>query len=108
MPIDALIDYLNGHLSLTQSEKDILKDLFEVKRVKRRQFILQAGDVSKHNTFVVEGCLKMYYVDEAAKEHNLQFATENWWIGDISSFYDETPSKLYIEAMEPSVILQIS
>ncbi len=30
-----------------------------------------------------------------------------WWIGDIGSFHSEEPSKLYIEAMENSVILQI-
>lgn len=46
-------------------------------------------------------------VDEKGKEHNLQFAIENWWIGDIGSFYSEKPSKLYIEAMENSIVLQI-
>ena len=49
----------------------------------------------------------MYMVDEKGKEHNLQFAIENWWIGDIGSFHSEKPSKLYIEAMENSIILQI-
>jgi CRP-like cAMP-binding protein len=49
----------------------------------------------------------MYLVDEKGKEHNLQFAVENWWIGDIGSFHSEEPSKLYIEAIENSVILQI-
>ena len=56
---------------------------------------------------MVEGCFRMYFVDEKGKEHNLQFAIENWWIGDISSFYKETPSQLYIEAMENSIVLQI-
>ena len=46
-------------------------------------------------------------VDDKGKEHNLQFAIENWWIGDIGSFHTEEPSKLYIEAMENSIILQI-
>lgn len=80
---------------------------FKERRVKRRQFILQEGDICKHNTFVVEGCFRMYMVDEKGKEHNLQFAVENWWIGDIGSFHSEEPSKLYIEALENSVILQI-
>jgi len=55
----------------------------------------------------VEGCFKMYLVDGDGKEHNLQFAVENWWIGDIGSFQSEKPTKLYIEAIENSVILQI-
>ena len=49
----------------------------------------------------------MYMVDENAKEHNLQFAVENWWIGDIGGFHSDGPSKLYIEAIENSIILQI-
>ena len=51
--------------------------------------------------------LQDVHVDENGKEHNLQFAIENWWIGDIGSFHTEQPSKLYIEAIENSVILQI-
>ena len=49
----------------------------------------------------------MYLLDENAKEHNLQFAVENWWIGDIGSFHSGEPSRLYIEALENSTILQI-
>lgn len=49
----------------------------------------------------------MYMLDHDGKEHNLQFAIENWWIGDIASFHREDPSRFYIEAMENSVVLQI-
>ena len=45
--------------------------------------------------------------DPNGKEHNLQFAIEKWWIGDIGSFHSEEPSRLYIEAIENSIILQI-
>lgn len=102
-----LIDYFENHLPLDEEEKSVLEELFKERRIKRRQFILQEGDISKHNTFVVEGCFRMYFVDKKGKEHNLQFAVENWWIGDIGSFHSEEPSKLYIEALENSIILQI-
>jgi CRP-like cAMP-binding protein len=49
----------------------------------------------------------MYAVDKNGKEHNIQFAAENDWIIDLSSFYAEKPSQLYIEAVEPSIVLQI-
>lgn len=102
-----LINYFNSYLPLSKEEVAIVKTIFKERRVKRRQFILQEGDVCRLNTFVVEGCFRMYMVDEKGKEHNLQFAIENWWIGDIGSFHSEEPSKLYIEALENSVILQI-
>ena len=49
----------------------------------------------------------MYAVDKNGKEHNIQFAAENDWITDLSSFYSEKPSQLDIEAVEPTVVLQI-
>ncbi|MFY0672972.1 MAG: Crp/Fnr family transcriptional regulator [Bacteroidia bacterium] len=102
-----LIEYFEAYLPLDNSERSFLEQIFKKRRVKRRQFILQEGEISSFNSFVVEGCFRMFLVDEKGKEHNLQFAIENWWIGDISSFHSEKPSKLYIEALENSIILQV-
>ena len=107
MNIEPIIDYFSKLLPLDSEEIEAVKAAFIERKIKRRQFILQEGDVCKLNTFVVEGCFRMYFVDENGKEHNIQFAVENWWIGDIGSFHSEEPSKLYIEAIENSVILQI-
>lgn len=102
-----LVQYFDKFIKLDEKEIIAINHFFKEKKVRRRQFLLQEGDVSKVNTFVVEGCLKMYLVDEKGKEHNLQFAIENWWIGDIGSFHSEEPSKLFIEALENSTVLQI-
>lgn len=107
MQTNPLIAYFNQLLTLSEEEVTIVEATFKERRVKKRQFILQEGEVCKLNTFVVEGCFKMYMVDENGKEHNLQFAIENWWIGDIGSFHSGQPSRLYIEALENSIILQI-
>lgn len=102
-----LIDYFNKFLPLTEEEKSFVEQVFTKRKIKRRQFILNEGDVCTQNTFVVEGCLRMYTVDDKGKEHNLQFAIENWWVGDIGSFHSNEPSELYIEALENSIVLQI-
>ncbi len=106
MTTKLLIDYFEKFLPLNDEEKSVLEEYFKERRIKRKQFILQEGDICKHNTFVVEGCFRMYMIDKKGKEHNLQFAIENWWIGDIDSFHSEKPSRLYIEAIENAVILQ--
>jgi CRP-like cAMP-binding protein len=107
MSTKAILDYFDSILPLNEEEKSIVNDVFKERRVKRRQYILQEGDVSLLNSFVVQGCFRMYMMDNNGKEHNLQFAIENWWIGDIGSFHSELPSKLSIEAIENSVVLQI-
>lgn len=108
MPTLPLITYFDQLLPLSEEEKAIVTAVFKQRKIKRRQYILQEGEISKYNTFVVEGCFRMYRVDEKGKEHNLQFAVENWWIGDIGSFHSEEPSLLNIEALENSTILQIN
>jgi CRP-like cAMP-binding protein len=108
MPIKSLISYFNQYLPLDEEEAHELEKRAVKRKVKRRQYILAAGETCKHYNFVVEGCFKMYKVDEAAKEHNIMFAVENEWITDIGSFHSEKPSQLYIEAVEPAEIIQIS
>ena len=103
-----LIEYFNRFLPLNEKEAAFVEEIFKERRVKKRQFILHEGEISKYNTYVVEGCFRMYLVDRTGKEHNLQFAIENWWIGDIGSFFSEQPTTLYIEALENSVVLQIN
>lgn len=105
--IQHLIKYFKNYFSLNTEEQNELSACFTERKIKRRQFILQEGDVCRHFTFVVSGCLKMYAVDKNGKEHNIQFAAENDWITDLSSFYSEKLSQLDIEAVEPTVVLQI-
>jgi CRP-like cAMP-binding protein len=107
MNIEPIIKHFETILPLNEDEIVALTSRIIERNIKRKQFILQESDVCKHYTFVVEGCFKMYKVDSNGNEHNLQFTTENGWIGDLGSFYSENPSELYIEAMEPSVIFQI-
>ena len=105
---ELLLAHMNSAFSLTDKEIAELIALFAERKIKRRGFVLHQGDVCRHFTFVVSGCLKMYAIDPSGKEHNLEFAAENEWVSDLSSFYSEKPTGVYIEALEPAVILQIT
>lgn len=108
MTIQPILSNFERYLPLDMEEARLLEKRTSQRKIKRRQFILQEGDICKHYTFVVEGCFKMYGVSRKGAEHNIQFASENEWIADIDSFHSEKPSKLFIEAIEPSLILQIN
>ena len=107
MNTSPIIEHFSKYLALNEQEIKELESRLIEKNIKRRQFILQEGDVCKLYTFVISGCFKMYKVDKKGNEHNLQFAIEDGWIADIGSFYSEKPSELYIEALEQSTVLQI-
>jgi CRP/FNR family transcriptional regulator, anaerobic regulatory protein len=107
-PIKNLVSHFDRYLSLDDNESQALTSRLTERKIKRKQYILQEDDICKYFTYVVEGCFKMYGVDKSGTEHNLLFAAEDDWIADLASLHKERPTKLFIEAIEPSTILQIS
>jgi CRP/FNR family transcriptional regulator, anaerobic regulatory protein len=106
--IEPLLGYFNRLIPLTKEEKELVAEKFHPRLFRKRQFVLQEGDVCTQFNFVVRGCLRTYKIDEKGNTHVLQFATENNWINDLGSFHGVKPSVLNIDALEDTVVLQIS
>ena len=95
-----LLKNLARFIILTQEEEAYLISKLKTKKLRKKQYFLQEGDVCKHQGFVYKGCLRAFEVDAKGVEHVAQFSPEDWWIGDIYSFYTNEPSRLNIEALE--------
>ena len=106
--IQPLLDYFQKIIPLNKEEKLLVTELFKPRLYRKRQYVLQEGDVCNQFNFIVRGCLRMYKVDDKGDIHILQFAAENWWISNIGSFHDRKPSELNIDALEDTMVLQIS
>jgi CRP-like cAMP-binding protein len=105
---DLLLTSIAKFASLSAAEENELVSRFHYKKVKRKQFILEAGDVSTRSVFVTSGCLRSYAVDKNGTEHVLQFAPTGWWITDMRSYLTGEPARLYIDAIEESEVLYIN
>jgi CRP-like cAMP-binding protein len=99
--------HLERIIPLTDDEFACISSLFTVKNLKKRQFLLQQGDMCKYESYVVSGCLKSYHTDREGQDHILQFSIEDWWAGDLKSFLRKELSSFSIEAIEPVVLLTI-
>lgn len=106
--IEPLITYFNNFTPLDEEEIIFVSTCFKSRLYRKRQYILQEGDVCNNYNFVVRGCLRMYKIDKNGNTHILQFTSENGWIADIGSFHEHTPSELSIDALEDTIVLQIS
>ncbi len=95
-----LLKNLARFITLTKEEEAYLISKLKIKKLRKKQYFLQEGDVCKHQGFVYKGCLRAFEVDAKGVEHVAQFSPEDWWIGDIYSFYTNEPSRLNIEALE--------
>jgi CRP-like cAMP-binding protein len=96
------------HISLSYKETEQFCSLFNPHVKKKKDFILREGEICKFEAFVTKGLFRVYHIDQNGFEQVLYFATEDWWITDIDSFTNQTPSRLFIEALEDSEALLIS
>lgn len=103
-----LIDYFNKLIPLSAEEQALVQAKFHPHLFLKKQFALQHGQVCEYFDFVVRGCLRLYMVDDKGVYHILQFATENYWILDLTSFHKMKPAKLNIDALEDTVVLRIN
>lgn len=100
-------NYINEKIVLTDKEWALIEPFCAIKKLRKQQFLLEAGDVWRYNAFVCQGCLRRYKTDAKGVEHIIQFAAENAWTGDRSSLMKGTPSEYNIDAIETSVVLLI-
>jgi len=105
MEYGLLLKNITKHIQLSGDEEKYFLAGWQSKKVRRKQFLLQEGDVTKYAVFVTAGLLRMYSIDKNGFEHILQFAPPGWWIGDMKSFVSQQPGSLYIDALEDSDIL---
>jgi len=106
---EAFFKYVESKSSLVLNadEKELLQSAFKTKHLRRKQYLLQEGEVCKYMCFLIKGSGRMYSVNEKGHEHTIRFAIENWWLGDYESYNYLTPSRYNIEVLEDSEVLMI-
>jgi CRP-like cAMP-binding protein len=107
---EALFKYIETRsgLTLTEEEQLVIEAKFHHKKLRRKQYFLQEGDICKQIAFVVNGAARMYSIDEKGHEHVVRFALETWWLGDHESYNLLTPSRFHIDMIEDTDLLVIT
>jgi len=102
-----ILTHINKFIDLSSDEQEILTSLLKPITIKKKAFLLEEGQICKANYFVVNGCLRLYFIDIKGAEQTTQFAIENWWITDLSSFLFQKSSEFYIQAAETTEVIAI-
>lgn len=105
---DQLYKKISAVTAIDADDFEYFKSLFTVKKLRKRQYLLQEGDVCKYQAFVQKGLLRTYNVDDKGSEHILQFSLEGWWAADLSSYFTQEVSFLNIDALEDVELLLLS
>lgn len=107
---EAFLNYLKKFSPdpLTDEEKTLLTQTLVPSRLRKRQFLLQEGELCKNFAFIVKGAMRMYSVDEKGIEHIVRLGVEGWWMGDRESWSMLTVSRYHIDAWEHCDLLYIT
>jgi CRP-like cAMP-binding protein len=106
----SIISYINKHNiePLTKEEEFLIASSFHLKKLRKKQYFLQEGEVCKYTGFIVKGAMRQYSVDDNGVEHFLHLYTENYWATDRESSIMLTPTRYNIDAWEDTEMLVIS
>ncbi len=106
--MEALFNNISRYIQLTAEEQELISRRIAEKTFKRKQLLLQEGDICKHSYFVKSGCLRGYTIDKDGTEHNIVFAPQGWWIADMYSLITAQPGQLFIETTSNATVQLLS
>ncbi len=104
---EAIDRFVAKYIQLTEEELAFFHSLLKHKKLRKKNFLLQEGDICDFEAFVLKGCIRSYYLDKDGVETILLFAVEDWWVSDLTSFSEQKPSNLFIETLEDCELLSI-
>jgi CRP-like cAMP-binding protein len=99
--------HINKFIKINEQDYDEILGYFTIIEAPKKQNLIVEGKICKSNYFVSSGCLRMFFVNEKGVEQTVQFALENWWLADYTSFSSQKPSGFYIQTVERSELLAL-
>ncbi|GGK34248.1 cAMP-binding protein [Yeosuana aromativorans] len=105
--IQLLINHINQDVIL---DNDVIKKLSSIivfNELNKKEFLIEPGETADSMNFIVQGCMRSYYLDENAQEHTLQLGIEEWWINDLYSYLSRKKSRMYVQALEKTLLIQL-
>ena len=104
----SILNNISRYVVLSTEEQQRLTSIIKTSEVKKKQYIIQPGLVCHSRSYIVKGAFKVYYLDDSGKEHTVSIGVEDWFVTDFYSYINQTPAMNYAEALEDSIIMQMS
>ncbi len=108
MEYDLLKLNIKKNVKISDCDLNTICSYFKPKSIQKKDFVLRQGSIYKYEGFVLEGCFRIFTIDKKGNENVLHFASKDWWLMDVDSFMNQTPSLLNIQALEDSKVIMIN
>ena len=103
---DVARELARRYSTMTHEELDLLESILVPMKFAKNELVLKEGEVCSNIYWVVRGLVRQYYFKND-KELTEYMATENSIVMCIESLFKEEPTRLQIQALEPSIIYSL-
>jgi len=105
--METLLKFLHSVYPLSSELEEHLRNILKTKELKKKDILLNAGNVCKNVYFTKKGLLRCYYLEDG-HEICKWFMKEGDVVYSVRSFLMQTPSKEYIQALEDCQLYYIA
>lgn len=95
-------------IPFTKEELAFIDSRLEIIELKKGDVLINPNNYVKSQYYVLDGCLRSYFMNKEGKDYTVQFAIKDWWISDFISYFKEEKSIMTIECLTDATICRIS
>lgn len=100
--------HINKFAQVSDDEFEEIIKFFDIKKVSKKENLLEERQICKHHYFVLDGLLRKFFINEKGVEQTTEFAVETWWITDNFAYEHKVSTEFYIQAVEQSTVLYVT
>ncbi len=101
-------NHIQKRISINDNDFELAISHFSISQLRKKEYLIRPFQVCRFESYIVNGLFETAIVDDLGKTHSLYFPHEDWWVGDFKSFNTGKESHMEIQALEDSVLLQIT
>lgn len=94
-----IVKLISRYLKLTNEEESVFTECIPIISFKKGSILLREGQVSRDSYFVIEGCVRKYYIIDG-EERTTEFYVEDESVASLQSYKNKTPANHYFECVE--------
>ncbi len=104
---EKVVSTLRDVAELEEESLARLRPMVTLRRLKRGNFLLRAGDSAQIAAVVLDGVLREYFCDDQGREHTRGFAYERTLAGSLSDLIGSNPATMNLEALTDVALAQV-
>lgn len=106
-PRDQLAACISRKYPFSPQEMEQVLGCFQLLEPGKNELLLRPGQQGRHMYFVLEGCLRIFFINEEGQEATRYFAFENQFATALTAFITGAPSLEFVQALTACRLLCI-